>query len=404
MASASAQPEITFDDVKQFLIAMEVIDRDNDITQEDLTADKFKELGKIVQQKKQLLQDKDLRMSLNDNEKKLRGFYILYGRMLDNKNFSTSNPYDFFIKEFQTDINKMHVEKKTSADHAADLAKYQLHLDKITPTTNRIDKLKPPREPRDPPTLSDEHKQELKAHMSQYTAKAIQNHNTEKELSDAIHKWCAASKTQNILIIDYENYYRDESLSKLKLLIKSNNIDSCIVISKRPIRQDFQSICERMFLIETNGIQLSKPEIIFERGAATKVRTDEAVRHLFNGCDDLMLLFSFEKCTEVNNTPIIYSKDMQIKIDLLQSQQNPAQPYYYKDIPPFMCSVTIVTRGTQSPTTQYSIEPSRINLTGNRGNFDNFYNEFNPQEDKYYYLQKYLKYKNKYMQLKKSIN
>jgi hypothetical protein len=59
------------------------------------------------------------------------------------------------------------------------------------------------------------------------------------------------------------------------------------------------------------------------------------------------------------------------------------------------------SRGVQ-PSVNYYIHPSKITLKGNDGKFDEYYHQFDATPGLgNYYLQKYLKYKNKYMQLKK---
>jgi len=94
------------------------------------------------------------------------------------------------------------------------------------------------------------------------------------------------------------------------------------------------------------------------------------------------------------HNPIIYSSDANIKKDLLSPSNVVPDMYSYKHIPPFFCVIN---------TYRYLINPFEITLEGNNYIFDVFYKEMNPDLDQDIYLQKYLKYKSKYMQLKKLI-
>ena len=159
-----------------------------------------------------------------------------------------------------------------------------------------------------------------------------------------------------------------------------------ITAKDKYIPDDFLNMCQHRMCIKTDGLTLINPN-------------ENNVVHLLNGYDDLLTLLSYEICTQAEKKPIIYSHDTRMKIDLLSTDLSPLRTYNYKHILPYHCVVN-----DQLGSEIYYIEPSKVELNGMDGRFDNYYNEFDPEVPGNFYLQKYLKYKNKYMQLKKSIN
>jgi len=217
-----------------------------------------------------------------------------------------------------------------------------------------------------------------------------------------------------ILIIDYENYYFDKTLTKetkLRDYINSKHINTIIIVSKRkPLLDELLlNINPKMQILNviTNGLTLINGEsntmapryemVIEQRRMALNGFGSSRINsiHISNGCDDLLILYIYELCKDEHREPIIYSKDKRIKFDLLSMSNSNPGIYSYKHILPFFCDINRKS---------YYIEPNEINLKGDDYNFDNFYHERNADDDQDIYLQKYLKYKNKYIQLKKMVD
>ena len=213
---------------------------------------------------------------------------------------------------------------------------------------------------------------------------------TKTDFITCMTTWCGSFPSLKVLIIDYENYKHSSYQNNLSLFIEANEINACIIISKSGSITELANKCTNQFLVQSTGLTLSKKD---------------AFIHLLNAHDDLLGFLSYEICKITGKEPIIYSQDGNSKKDLLPSSINPARPYNYSHIPPFICTVTIITGKIKDKSVDYYIKPSEIELKGVDGKFDNYYHQFDPTPGlDNYYLQKYLKYKNKYMQLKKSIN
>jgi hypothetical protein len=215
----------------------------------------------------------------------------------------------------------------------------------------------------------------------------------------------------NILIIDNENYIRSrQSLDdKLKECVKTRGITHIIVVYKSRPHDYLKVIGDpniKVLAIKSDGLTLQKIQIEFTRGNQSQEKPDtyrgdkrgfgaspSVSSHLNNAHDDFMILFTYEICKSLQKNPLIFIEDEQIKVDLLIPSNAIRSVRNYKHILPFLCHVNGRT---------FYITPKVITLMGNAGKFDNYYLKFG-SIDQDHYLQKYLKYKSKYMQLKKLI-
>jgi hypothetical protein len=409
---ASAQPEITFEDVKYFLRIMRLIDpaKDKDIKMEDLTFDKFKDFESKVIESKTIL-DSKLKSLYNDLESFQSGFYNLYISPIFIKKPPEKINYSNFIKTFRQEIIKLKgasginiksqfkesllTPEQLNQKKLDERTRYleSLRITKINLSRTNIDSRRVNIIYEDSDYTDAMHKimrqltPEYQSTIWRYLFKLNSSPNLDKnryiELSQRITNWCGIFLIKKILIIDYENYKHSEKKEILKDYIHANNIKACIIISKSIVPDDFLNICQHRMCIKTDGLTLKNP-------------TDNNVVHLLNGHDDLLTILSYEICKQEEKEPIIYSHDTRIKIDLLSTDLSPLQTYNYKHILPYYCVIN-----DQFGSETYYIEPSKVKLNGMDGRFDNYYNEFDPEIPGNFYLQKYLKYKNKYMQLKK---
>jgi len=232
----------------------------------------------------------------------------------------------------------------------------------------------------------------------------------------------------NVLIIDYENYNVGSTLEQKKHhldemidYIREHNINHIIIISKAFVSDFYirklKQIGCMVLTIQTDGLTLhDSPKLdalkdwrdisnkqnaqsprFVRKGLISRTgfgASNDISRHISKGSDDFLMLYVFELCKKRGYNPIIYSSDANIKRDLLSPSNVVRNMYSYKHIPPFFCVIN---------TYRYLINPFEITLEGNNYIFDDFYKEMNPDLNHDIYLQKYLKYKSKYMQLKKLI-
>ena len=219
------------------------------------------------------------------------------------------------------------------------------------------------------------------------------------------------SKATNVLIIDNENYINSKSHpdGKLKACVKTRGITHIIVVYKsRPY--DYLKVIGdpkiKILEIKSAGLTLQKKQIEFTRKAQSQIKpttylgdprgfgaSPSVSSHLNNAHDDFMVLVIYEICKDLQKTPLIFIEDEKIKVDLLIPSNAIKGVRNYKHILPFLCHVN---------DRKFYIKPEDITLTGYEGKFDNYYLKFG-STDQDHYLQKYLKYKNKYLQLKKLI-
>ena len=211
----------------------------------------------------------------------------------------------------------------------------------------------------------------------------------------------------NILIIDYANYHFDmdpHKQIKLEKYIRENNINAVIIVRKQKDEPtDFISQIipeERILNIRVQGIILkSSGQEEFKRENTGFGVSSEVSLHILNGYDDLILLYIYELCKAENRNPVIYSGDSNIKIDLLGLSRIQNNVLNYKYILPFWIHI-----GDK----RYAIDPYFIDLKGNNYIYDNYYHSRNPRVAEFQkgdrYLEKYLKYKNKYFELKKALD
>lgn len=231
------------------------------------------------------------------------------------------------------------------------------------------------------------------------------------------------SDATNILIIDNENYIKSTDIQRLnynlKECVKTRGITHIIVVYKSHV-PDYLTVIGnskiKVLTIKSDGLTFHASQKPAEKevdwrspGAAAQPQGNPAKKyhgdnrgfganprvssHLNNAHDDFIILFAYEICKDLQKNPLIFIGDEQIKVDLLIPSNAIKGIRNYKHILPFLCQVNGKT---------FYITPEAITLSGNEGKFDNYYLKFG-SEDQDHYLQKYLKYKSKYMQLKKLI-
>ena len=461
-----ASNEPPFEKVKYYLKIMKLIDNDS-ITKEDLTDDTFtgKFAEKILDFKKTL--DAKGKDRLNELEHLRITFYnnyrwflrtlkpdpLVYKQFVIFNKKDINNIYSFELNEVRKlflDENKqaqtelLSPEEREKKRKLEEVEKLKQHEDILKlRTINRIDstgksyiidRQKLDQVNRDKQFTPAEIIQKLKDNVDKSYNTDIDTYITAlrseldlkkyKTLADfnaLVGEFCKQSEFNNILIIDYENYKHSQSETVLEEYIEANKITHVVIVHKS-IYSPIQSLTKKKIktlVIHSRGLTLhqkreqtidwrqepdasvsgAREPVQKHTGSSHRFGSSHSfglnkteTAHLINGHDDLLLLCVYERCKQSGKHPIIYSQDNNIKLDILSVST--LGIYNYKNILPFFCNID---------GNIFFMNPSEINLAGLDSKFDDYYHQYNPTVGSNQYLQKYLKYKNKYLQLKKLI-